>query len=148
MVDPDARTNGSFVTILHWLQQDLLPAASNGTAKTLTSTATGYATYRPPAPPAELPARPHRYIQLLFNQPSNFSIPTAFQEVVMMRRGFDYAGFVKQAGLGEVVAANYFQVQNTSVALETSGTEGMKVSGTAVAAVIGFFAVAFAVCGI
>lgn len=66
----------------------------------------------------------------------------------MMRRGFDYAGFVKQAGLGEVVAANYFQVQNTSVALETSGTEGMKVSGTAVAAVIGFFAVAFAVCGI
>lgn len=147
MVDPDARTNGTFVTILHWLQQDLAPSASNGTTKSLTSTATGYATYRPPAPPAELPARPHRYIQLLFNQPSNFSIPTAFQQAVAMRRGFDYAAFVQQAGLGEVLAANYFLVQNTSVALETSGVEGVRASGTGVAVVVGLFAVAFAVFG-
>lgn len=127
MIDPDAKFNGTTIEILHWLQQDLTLSRGNTTSNSTSSytlTAdfkSGLAPYVPPAPPAELPPRAHRYIQLLFQQPSNFSIPTAFEEVLQTRVGFDLGGFVEATGLGNVLAANYFLVANTSLVLESSG---------------------------
>lgn len=58
---------------------------------------------------------PHRYVFLLYEQPSGFDakkfMPQAEgQEFPMMQRiRFDPSKFVKEAGLGEVLAGNYFE---------------------------------------
>lgn len=58
---------------------------------------------------------PHRYVFLLYEQPSGFDakkfMPQAEgQEFPMMQRiRFDPSKFVKDAGLGEVLAGNYFE---------------------------------------
>lgn len=52
------------------------------------------------------------------------------------RRGFDYVGFVDAAGLGEVVAANYFTVQNVSV-VPANGAESVSVKGLGMALAVG-----------
>ena len=64
----------------------------------------------------------------MYNQPMGFSVPSAYDSVFeekgdfSNRLGFDIAGFVSAAGLGEPVGANWFEVQNTTAAVATSAT--------------------------
>lgn len=128
MIDPDAKFNGSDIEVLHWLQQDLTNSHTTTNSSLYALGAgnnTGFAPYVPPAPPAELPPRAHRYIQLLFEQPTNFTIPSAFATVVLNRVGFDLVKFVAATGLGPVLAANYFLVTNTSAAVVTSSSNSI-----------------------
>lgn len=79
----------------------------------LTSTATTPASYMGPAPPAENPAHAHRYVELLYEQPAGaaaFAVPSSMRSAVQGRIGFDVVAFAKAAGLGEPLAANYFNV--------------------------------------
>ncbi|GIJ85003.1 hypothetical protein Asppvi_003858 [Aspergillus pseudoviridinutans] len=59
-------------------------------------------------PPA---AVPHRYVFFLYNQNPNSNIPLGLKEKpmgIMQRMRFDVDAMVKQLGLGDIVAANYF----------------------------------------
>lgn len=151
MIDPDVRFNNSNIEILHWLQQDLI-LTHGGTMKlssfSLTTTSTSLAPYVPPVPPAELPPHPHRYIQLLFRQPTNFSIPATFKDVIMTRIGFNLIGFVQDAKLGDVIAANYFRVTNTSLVLETSGVQSKRADAAVAAYVVGISIIALSILAI
>lgn len=80
----------------------------------------GQASYFGPGPP---PGPPHRYVQVLFAQPKNFSIPTCYQDILtnpndpnkskMMRLGFDIMGFLKAAKVNpRPLAGNYFRATN------------------------------------
>ena len=134
MVDPDARSpDGSPREILHWLQPGVTSSQQslqNGTSVPLsTNNTAAIASYRGPAPPAELPPRPHRYIQLLFAQPQDFTLPEAFSMFNSQNRsGFDIARFATEANLGPVLAANYFLTQNTSVPTAATGSGAMPSS--------------------
>lgn len=96
-------------TLLHAMIQDF-KVGSNGGGTTLTSTATGPASYMGPAPPKENPAHPHHYVEVLFVQPAGFSVPAAQASVVKSRMGFKLADFAAAAQLGAPVAGNYFTV--------------------------------------
>lgn len=63
-----------------------------------------------PAPPAETPVHPHRYIELLYEQPTNFAVPSAFKSAISSRLGFDHLKFAAAAGLSDPVRANWFNV--------------------------------------
>lgn len=74
--------------------------ASNTTAST---------EYRRPDPTK---GEDYRYTLLLFDQPANFTIPTKFDQWIgphaIKRINFDFPGFVKDTGLQQPVAANFF----------------------------------------
>ncbi|KAG9230517.1 phosphatidylethanolamine-binding protein [Amylocarpus encephaloides] len=78
----------------------------------LSTTATGPSSYFAPAPPAERPAWPHNYIQLLFLQPDGFKVPSNHQAAVNSRLNFNITAFMKDANLDAPVRANYFRQVN------------------------------------
>jgi len=144
MLDPDARNpNGTARQVLHWLQGNITSA----TPLSLPN-ATAVATYRAPGPPPEVPTRAHRYIQLLFAKP--LVVPASYLPSIQARAGFDIESFVRDAGLGEVVAANYYltrndsRVANETKPLETNMANGLSVSmwGTIMAGSVGLLACA------
>ncbi|KAF2753067.1 hypothetical protein EJ05DRAFT_490472 [Pseudovirgaria hyperparasitica] len=128
----------------------LVPGYSFTPNGTLTSseTTSAPAPYIRPAPPAENPPVPHRYVQLLFPQPENFSVPDSQQQAVQMRRGFNTTGFIAAAGLNTPILGNYFRVVNNSAVTSPGGMTptptGMpvstdaadKIAGSALSAVV------------
>ncbi|KAK3942554.1 phosphatidylethanolamine-binding protein [Diplogelasinospora grovesii] len=74
---------------------------------TLTSTATGPVAYVGPVPPAETPAHPHRYVNLLYETPKDFAVTKA---QVGQTLGFNLTQFVAANGLGLPVRGNWFNV--------------------------------------
>jgi hypothetical protein len=81
--------------------------------------ATAQTVYLGPGPP---PGPPHRYVQVLFAQPRNFTFPACFQNILtppgqapdpVGRVGFDLNQFIKAAKLPtRPLAGNYFRAQN------------------------------------
>lgn len=101
--------------ILHWIQSDLVPATTSETdgpgPAQLTSETHPIVDYAPPGPPPG--SGPHRYIFILYEQPANFDYkkfaPKDNGKVgIWPRVRYDIAAFEKKAGLGGIVAANYF----------------------------------------
>ncbi|KAF2424478.1 PEBP-like protein [Tothia fuscella] len=149
MIDMDVIQNGVATTVLHWYQPDLVmqpnPAAMaaampNGvipptmpmvltvdggdnsraiTGEALPAGPNGQAAYFGPGPP---PGPPHRYVQVLFAQPRNFSTPSCFSNIVSApdmppdvqgRVGFDISQFLVAAKVNpRPLAGNYFRAQN------------------------------------
>ena len=151
MIDTDVVQNNIGTTLLHWFQPNLqmtgqptVPSTSNSSSNssiytppvvTLAVSSTSQSpaspnsntnvqtSYLGPAPP---PGPPHRYVQALFAQPSNFSVPACFQPVLTSggaarsssgnstaRLGFDITQFIAAAGLNPMpVAASFFRAQN------------------------------------
>lgn len=101
--------------ILHWLQSDLVAQtaqeAHDGLVQLSSLDTPFIANYRGAGPPPI--SSPHRYVFLLYEQPSNFDIkihaPNPGKEVGLSSRlRYDLSAFEKKANLGPVVAANYF----------------------------------------
>ena len=117
MIDLDVPANfanpsaGPRRTNLHAMVQDFKPngQTQNG-SHILTSTATGPSAYFGPGPPPENPPHAHSYVQLLFEQPANFSVPASQRAQVQAKIGFNLATFSAATGLGAPVAGNYFNV--------------------------------------
>lgn len=94
--------------IIHWIQPNLVPSSSGqltveGDAKPITS-------YAGPRPPPISSA--HRYVFLLYEQPVDFDraklgLPEVF--AIKDRMKWNQAQFEKKAGLGKVVAGNWFK---------------------------------------
>jgi phosphatidylethanolamine-binding protein (PEBP) family uncharacterized protein len=94
--------------ILHWMQPGLKPDHSTGA---LTYTDPFIADYAGPGPPPI--SSPHRYIFLLYEQPADFDekkyAPASGQKMGAGKRiRYDLGAFEKDAKLGPVIAANYF----------------------------------------
>ncbi|KAI1874377.1 hypothetical protein JX265_004585 [Neoarthrinium moseri] len=119
MIDLDASTNfanpkaGQQATYLHTVLRDFKSSGktTDSGVYTLTTTATGPVSWFGPAPPAENPPHPHRYTNLLWEQPANWAIPQAASTMLQSKRsGFNVTDFQKAAGLSDPVFANYFNV--------------------------------------
>ncbi|OTA52211.1 PEBP-like protein [Hypoxylon sp. EC38] len=119
LIDLDASTNfanpkqGQAATYLHTVIRDF---KASGTASadgitTLKSTATGPVAWFAPAPQPESPPHPHRYTNLLWEQPENWQIPSAANQMLQSQKvGFSVPKFITAAGLKDPIAANYFNV--------------------------------------
>lgn len=115
MVDPDVSTpqNPNRRFLLHWMQPNMRVGSNNAGVQTggqqLINTSAPAVPFAMPAPPAT--SDPHRYILYAFMQPSNFTVPTAFQGFnAMNRSSFNLTQFVSAAGLSQPAAAQYFFV--------------------------------------
>lgn len=75
----------------------------------LASTERGPATYIGPSPPAT-DSKPHRYVELLFEQPSSFQLAASDFADRQARFNFDITNFMEENGLAEPLAANFFTV--------------------------------------
>jgi hypothetical protein len=127
MVDPDWNVTSPPSVIVHTVVTNLTTNANS------TSEAKVIASYIAPAPSSGT----HNYTLFLFDQPSNFSIPSAYESYMETtahtpynRLNLPLENFIKQAGLGKPVAANYFRVTAASNSSATSTTTGTP-SGTA-----------------
>ena len=103
--------------ILHWVQPGL--KVSGSSSKELSTEVAHIVDFIPPGPPP--PSGPHRYLFMLYEQPPGFDgkalgqtlgKPASAEEGAPFglwnRVRFDYDGLVKKAGLGEIVAVNFF----------------------------------------
>lgn len=70
----------------------------------------GPAAYIGPSPPAETPPNPHNYVELLFEQTDAYKAPQVDYSGFNNRLGVDVAELITSLGLGEPVAANFFNV--------------------------------------
>ncbi|KAL9714892.1 hypothetical protein Ac2012v2_001552 [Leucoagaricus gongylophorus] len=81
------------------------------------ATATVTTRYWGPWPPAG--SGPHRYVVMLYSQPDNFAPPSEFAGNDMPVEPMDWNAYVTDSHLGDLFAANYFQVEegtaNTSI---------------------------------
>ncbi|CZR65526.1 uncharacterized protein PAC_15426 [Phialocephala subalpina] len=106
---PPTNSGGPRGTVLHGMITGFKSSGTTkGTTHVLTSKDTGPSSYFGPSPPSETPAHPHYYIELLFEQPANFAVPSAMKSQVSSRLNFNVTQFIDLAGLKDPVAANYF----------------------------------------
>ncbi|KAI0490301.1 phosphatidylethanolamine-binding protein [Xylaria cf. heliscus] len=119
LIDLDASTNfanpraGQQTTYLHTVLRDFKAsgAASEAGVTTLSTKANGPVSWFAPQPPAENPPHPHRYTNLLWEQPANWQIPSAANTMLQNQKvGFNVTNFITAAGLSNPIAANYFNV--------------------------------------
>ena len=137
MIDQDVLRNNTKVSLLHWLQPNLVatPEALSVIATVDgASTAVG-AAYIPPTPPSNTGA--HRYTLLLYEQPSMWTIPSQFVTInppadSSARIGFNITELVAASGLSTPVAANYFRVLNgTAIESSSAASDTYSTSTTA-----------------
>lgn len=93
--------------ILHWVQPDV-----KASELTLNTEAPFIANYIGPAPPPG--SGPHRYVFFLFEQPAGFDArkyapPGGKNLSNMSRMRYNLDSWVKEVGLGEILALNYFK---------------------------------------
>lgn len=120
---PPAQGNSTHRTLLHAMNTGFKATQQqiNGAAVILASPEKGPVMYLPPGPPAT-DATPHRYVQLLFKQPANLSVPVAEFAVVQDRINFHITSFMAENGVSAPIAANFFQVAGRASA--NSGPSG------------------------
>lgn len=129
MVDPDWNKTSPPSVILHTVVANLTTDVNS------TSNANVIATYIGPEPKSGT----HNYTIFLFNQPSNFTIPTRYHSFVetndqtpLNRLNLPLESFINQTGLGAPVAANYFRVTATnSTGTNTNSTTSSTTTSTA-----------------
>jgi len=122
MVDADVvGTNEDTGQTRHWLMNGVTVANSAIDTKN----ATAITSYGGPLPGAG--TGPHRYVILLYSQTATFKAPptpTAGSPVAT----FDFNSYVKQAGLGPLVAGMYFTVEQGTASFSISPTTAVVTS--------------------
>lgn len=91
---------------------------TRGGATLLATTQRGPAPYLAPGPPAT-DTIPHRYVELLFQQPANLNVPASAFANTTGRFNFDIAKFMTEHKLSKPVAGNFFMVDG-----KANGTAG------------------------
>jgi hypothetical protein len=110
MVDLDVPRNGTRVQLLHWLATNVVLGSDNSSDTRPLNVPVGQAPYLQPSPPVG--DVPHAYTFIVFPQPANFTVPAQYAGLAQNRVGFNTSQFVRDAGLGQALAANYMRVQN------------------------------------
>ena len=117
-IDLDAILRGTRIqsVILHWYQSNLSMECTSPSTPSFIVPREGHedgsraaASYIAPRAP---PNTHHRYVFLLFAQPSEYQFPECFAhvfpETVSARSGFDIRKFIQVTGLDPPIAMNYF----------------------------------------
>lgn len=116
----DAEVPGSQLpegTNRHWL----LTGVTIGQDSTINNaTATAITRYFGPGPAAG--SGPHRYILLVYSQPSDFAPPAEFSQTGLGVARMDWNAFVTNSHLGDLVAANYIQVEEGTATVSVAST--------------------------
>ncbi|RYP22114.1 hypothetical protein DL765_001873 [Monosporascus sp. GIB2] len=118
---PSSSTNlanpgaGQPATYLHTVIRDFAPSTSPDASGVyvLQSSQTGPVSWFPPMPPAENPPHPHRYTNLLWEQPGGraWAIPQGAGNMMQTQKlGFNVSAFQTAAGLANPVRAVWFNV--------------------------------------
>ncbi|KAF8876516.1 phosphatidylethanolamine-binding protein [Gymnopilus junonius] len=100
----------------HWLENSVVingSVVSNASATVITR-------YAGPAPAAG--SGPHRYVVLLYAQPSTFKAPPAYSQSNIGVSTFDFNAYVQESGLGALIAGNYFTVEVETATVSISAT--------------------------
>ena len=139
MIDPDWNKTSPPSVIVHTVVANLTTNVNS------TSDPNSIAKYLGPAARSGT----HNYTTFLFDQSSNFSIPTRYQSFMetnaqtpLNRLNLPLESFISQTGLGTPVAANYFRVtaasnstdDSTSTTTGTSSTSSTSSTTTSAAA--------------
>ncbi|KAF8163020.1 phosphatidylethanolamine-binding protein [Crassisporium funariophilum] len=106
----------------HWLVNGVT-LAGNTVSNTSAVDITAYAGPWPPAGTG-----PHRYVVALYAQPSTFRAPAAFSQPNMPVSVFDFNAYIKDSGLGPLVAATYINVAEGTVTASISPTSAVVTS--------------------
>jgi phosphatidylethanolamine-binding protein (PEBP) family uncharacterized protein len=107
----------------HWLVNGVTISSGSSVSN---ASATAITPYAGPWPAAG--SGPHRYVVLLYEQPSSFSAPDGFSEPLGVSV-FDFNAYVKDSGLGNLVAGTYIQVEEGTATVSLSATSAV-VSST------------------
>jgi hypothetical protein len=99
----------------------------SGSATLLVSTDKGPASYIPPGPPPT-DTVPHRYVQLLFQQPAGLNVKASDFAETSARIGFDINSFMTKNKVSAPVAGNFFMVDGRASAT-AKGTASASASG-------------------
>jgi len=81
--------------------------------------------YAGPGPAAG--SGPHRYVVALYAQPSTFTAPAAFSKPLGVSR-MDFNAYVKDSGLGPLIAANYIDVEVGTATITIAPTSAVVTS--------------------
>ncbi|KAF3053983.1 hypothetical protein E8E11_003008 [Didymella keratinophila] len=97
----------------------------SGSATLLASPEKGPAAYIPPGPPPT-DTIPHRYVQLLFQQPADLKVQASDFKETSARINFDIDAFVTKNKIGAPMAGNFFMVDGraSSTAKGTASARG------------------------
>ncbi|KAJ6546425.1 phosphatidylethanolamine-binding protein [Mycena vulgaris] len=132
MVDADVvGTDESGGVNRHWLENGVTVSSgtvSNDSATTITA-------YAGPGPASG--SGPHRYVVLLYEQPSTFTAPADLSTLVDGVHKFDLTAYVKNSGMGTLIAANYFTVEVGTDSTSLPATSSVVTSTLASAAASG-----------
>ncbi|KAF9002036.1 phosphatidylethanolamine-binding protein [Cyathus striatus] len=116
MVDADVvGSNISQGVTRHWL----INGVTINDSSISNTSATAITPYAGPWPAAG--SGPHRYVVVLYEQPSSFSAPDGFSEPIGVSV-FDFNAYVKNSGLGALVAGTYIQVEEGTATVSLSAT--------------------------
>lgn len=110
----------------HWLVNGVTLSGSSP-LNASTESATTVTNYAGPGPAAGSGA--HRYVVLLYTQPSTFSAPDGLKDPGAPVEKFVFSDYVKNSGLGPLVAATYFTVEEGTATVTVSSTAAV-VSST------------------
>lgn len=104
----------------------------NGAGTLLASTQKGPAAYLPPGPPATDTVA-HRYVQLLFKEPSALNVKASDFANSTGRFNFDIETFMTEHKLGAPVAGNFFMVDGRANSTAGNGNGNGNGRGRATA---------------
>lgn len=137
LVDPDAPTpqNKSLSQFRHFLGGDFHLDGSSTIRAPLVNSSAALTEYVNPTPPIGSDA--HRYVILLFVQPTNFdTVARNFVAPSTPRPNFDLATFVEEAGLGAPIAGTFFLTRADVDGGTSSGGVGVPATATATNTVV------------
>ncbi|TFK42868.1 phosphatidylethanolamine-binding protein [Crucibulum laeve] len=106
----------------HWLVNGVTVSSSTVS----NSSATAITPYAGPWPAAG--SGPHRYVVLLYEQPSTFSAPEGFTQTGLPVAPMDFAAYVQSSGLTSLVAATYITVEEGTATASISATSAVVTS--------------------
>ncbi|KAH8108484.1 phosphatidylethanolamine-binding protein [Phellopilus nigrolimitatus] len=110
----------------HWLVNGVSLSGSNGNETVSNASATAITEYAGPAPPSGSGA--HRYVILLYTQPSSFTPPDGLSSPNVGVSVFSLSDYVKSTGLEGPVAGMYFTVEVGTASSSPSATSAVETS--------------------
>jgi len=109
----------------HYLVNGVTVQGSTAPESVNASSGTAITDYAGPAPPPG--SGPHRYVILLYTQPSTFAAPADLSQPVGVST-MNLTDYVQSSGLGNVVAGMYFTVEDGAATFTPSATSAVVTS--------------------
>ncbi|TCD59820.1 hypothetical protein EIP91_011399 [Steccherinum ochraceum] len=110
----------------HWLVNGVTVTGDKAPFTVSTDNATAITEYAGPAPPPG--SGPHRYVVLLYSQPSDFQAPDGLNTANVGVSTFDFPSYVQSTHLGALVAGTYFTVEAGTASVSLSATQPVVTS--------------------